>query len=147
MSTVCMPSGLYELGLYSPTATQFLVEVHETPAKELSARKASFAGSGSGVGCIRQCLPFQPIAAVPAVGPTESFTAPTAVQNLADTHDTPDTMPVNGVGWTDQTTPRAGLTAASIRPAATTTPVPRTPGLISASIYPTKRRDLNPTSV
>jgi hypothetical protein len=131
-----MPSGLNELGLYSPTATQPLLEVHDTPASELSARSASFAGSGSGVGCIRQRLPSQPIAAVPAVGPTFSSVVPTAVQNLADTHDTPETMPgENGVGWTDQTRPRAGLTATSIRPMATTTPTLRIPGLIAAQAY------------
>ena len=96
--TVSKPSGLNELGLYSPTATQTLLEVHDTPASELSARLVSFAGSGSGVGCIRQRLPSQPIAEVPAAGPTNSSVVPTAVQNLADTHDTPETMPGgNGV--------------------------------------------------
>jgi len=98
--------------------------VHDTPARE-----PSLAGPESGVACSRQRLPSQPIAPVPAPTP------PTAVQAV-DTHDTAETMPENGVGWTDQTAARTGLAAARIKATARTTPTLRLPDPIAASINP-----------
>ncbi len=98
--TVCMALGSYNtLWGYSPTATQTLLDVHETPARGLSP------GTGSGVACSRQLQPSQPIASIPPADPA----SPTATHASADAHDTDETRPGNGVGWTDQTRPRAEI--------------------------------------
>jgi hypothetical protein len=82
---------------HRPTATQALLEVQETPAKEL---RESWGEAGYGVRCNLQRRPPHRIAIVEAggsdAGPPKP--APTAVQALADVHDTPAAPPpTNGV--------------------------------------------------
>ena len=42
---------------------------------------------------------------------------------VADAHDTAEKTPENGVGWTDQSAPRAGPTVTSSMPAASVVPI------------------------
>jgi hypothetical protein len=127
-----MASGSYSTpATYSPAATQTLLEVHDTPPRESPSRRSSAAGSGSGVDCRRQRLPSQLIAPVPA----GVSTPPTAVQAVADTHDTSPTSRPWGLGWTDQSRPRAGPTVANITATASSTPTVRPPGLIPPRAY------------
>jgi hypothetical protein len=58
------------------------------------------------------------------------------VQAVADTHDTAETRPENGVVLTDQTAARAGPAAAKIKPTAKTAPILRLPDPTQASIGP-----------
>jgi len=84
---------------------QALDEVHDTPA-----RVAWLGLVGLGVGWIDQEVPFHDSARVRRLpGPPNSPANPTAVQALADVHDTPDS-PLTwscglGVGWMDQEVP------------------------------------------
>src|ERR1700722_14739117 len=66
----------------SPTAVQALADVHDTPY-----RKVNDAPAGLGVCWIDHLVPFQRSASVTVVVPLEE--SPTAVQALADAHDTP----------------------------------------------------------
>ena len=80
-----------------PTAMQNLFDVHDTPLRMLP-----FAPRGFGVRWIDQVEPFQRS----ANGAEEPSTAwrPTAMQTLADGHETAVSAPSGtlGVGWTDQ---------------------------------------------
>ncbi len=85
---------------------QARAEVHDTPV-----RVAWFGLVGLGVGWIDQEVPSHDSARVRRLSePPKSPAYPTAVQVLADVHDTPDS-PLTwscaglGVGWTDQEVP------------------------------------------
>jgi hypothetical protein len=97
----------------APTAVQALADVHDT-----LYRKVNDEPVGLGVCWIDHLLPFQRSASVTVVVPLEE--APTAVQALADVHDTPFRMindpPVGlGVCWIDHVLP--------FQPSASVTPV------------------------
>jgi hypothetical protein len=89
--------------MYEPTAVHAVADRHETPSKE-----ACMPGAGLGVGWIDQWVPFQCSASGTS---SDEFVAaaPTAVQEVADEHETADRelspAPGLGVGWIDQRVP------------------------------------------
>jgi hypothetical protein len=86
-----------------PTAVQADGDTHDTPLRWLEP----FTGGGWGEGATDQLVPFHDSISVLMTSPLRSK-KPTAVQAVADTHDTPsssDPTPFVGVGITDQLVP------------------------------------------
>ena len=89
-----------------PTAVQALMDVHDTPLSRLLGAPAWL-----GVGWIDQLVPFQRSTRDRPAGRLDQVeNVPTAVQALAEVHDTPlSELPMSSAGsataWTDQLFP------------------------------------------
>ena len=86
-----------------PTAVQAAGDTHDTPVSQLEP----FTGGGWGEGATDQLVPFHDSTSVLTTSPLRSK-EPTAVQAVADAHDTAlrsPAMPGVGVGATDQLVP------------------------------------------
>jgi len=118
-----------------PTAVQAAGDTHDTPSSQLEP----LTGGGWGEGATDQLVPFHDSTSVLTTSPLRSK-EPTAVQAVADAHDTPSrsaAMPGVGVGTIDQLVPFHDSTivfSLPVRPTAVQadadrhdTP-PRTPG-------------------
>src|SRR5215472_16342621 len=97
-----------------PTAVQSRVPRHQTPD-----RAAPYALAGSGTVCRAQLVPFQCSAMVWVAiggGPALRPSSPTAVHDLADAHDTPDSAVPAGAAsaWMVQVVPAERSTIALV---------------------------------
>ncbi len=109
-STRTTPPALLEL-LKLPTAVQDLADEHETPFKDATP------GPVPGLGTTAQVLPSQASTSARTAPPAllELLKLPTAVQDLADEHETPfrdaTPGPVPGLGTTAQVLPSQDSTS------------------------------------